>query len=195
MRPNRAFRPTLTTSDALERREVLSISWLTSQLSQSVISLTDSNGNIWYPTDGKSLIADLNLIQSQGGTITDLSIKGHGAPNFIYLNDDPANGDNLLLLTGSGHLVIGNTDITGLLQSVAGPQTQINLGGCSTGPLAQGVSAVLNNGAIVTGNTWTYGLGIPYTSIVIGNFVSYKNGNVYTPPSTAPYVPPSSIGY
>ena len=179
-RPSRAFRPSMTdaaVAPALERRDNPGPLWLNLwDFPQSDITLTDRDGTNYPVNTPQDLLNGLETIRDNGGEIDELFIKGHGAEDLIYLNDD---GSTTLALI-QDHLLIGGQDVTELFQDVSGQFTHITLTGCDTGDLAEGMSGVVPN-IQVTGQTLPYALGIPWTGTAIGWHETYQNGTVYVP--------------
>jgi hypothetical protein len=141
--------------------------------SQSYISLTSSGGQTYQVTDGQSLLWGLRQIAADGQKIGSLFVKGHGGADIIMLSDHDPN-DSLVVM--NGNILIDGERVNRLLASVTGGKSVIRLTGCNTGPLAQALSGVLNNGTVTMGNTFPEAVGIPWTSISVGRYVLYRNG-------------------
>jgi hypothetical protein len=173
-RPDRAFTPAL--DGRLEPRAVpADIAWLMGWYNpaQSYIAVT-VGGQTSQVQGGNGLYQALMQAQASGQTVDSIFIKGHGGTYAMQLSDtDPSDTIQSIM----GHVLIDGQDVTGLLQGVTGPNTQIWLTGCGTGPMALTVSQAIGGGVAVIGNSSSYALGVPSTSISIGMYTAaYRDG-------------------
>ncbi len=123
------------------------------------------------------LVALLQDLNRQGIKITELEIKGHGAPELQQMG-----AGTFLIATNKSvlaHMKDGrDIDITPLLRTVLTPDAKVNLNGCKTGrgsdPVAQEFSRALP-GRTVTGGAF-YQLGIPFLAKSFGTKMHFKDG-------------------
>jgi hypothetical protein len=169
----RAFVPCADGIPPLERRAVpgplLFDLWT---IPQSYISLTSSSGQTYEVTGGRSLIRGLQQIAANGQTVGSLFIKGHGDNDIILLSDTDL-ADSLAVV--QGNILIAGEPVNNLLASVTGPRTAIYLTGCGTATLAQSLSGLLP-GVVAVGNTLPKAIGVPWTSMSLGRYIQYRNG-------------------
>lgn len=143
-----------------------------SPIPQQWSTLTDSAGNSYSIENAAQLKNALLSIKAQGLMIDELNIKGHGWDEGIQLTDG-SNPDTMSCI--QGHIMIGQDDVTQLLDDVTGAGSRILFAGCDTSPFAESVSAAPGDGTEVVGNTLPYAIGIPWTPIAIGWYRSYVN--------------------
>ncbi|RCK75781.1 MAG: hypothetical protein OZSIB_3724 [Candidatus Ozemobacter sibiricus] len=144
---------------------------------------------VYYLKDGKKvsrsvgssttddLIALLQDLHRQGIKITELEIKGHGAPELQTMGAGTflvASNKRILASLRSGR----DVDITPLLLAVLAPDAKIDLNGCKTargtGSVAEEFSRALP-GRYVTGGS-LYQMGIPFTAKSLGTKIWFKDG-------------------
>lgn len=124
------------------------------------------------------LIDSLQKIRHAAGKVSNIEIKGHGAPECQQMG-----GDTMLIATGSGFVLATmkdgqSVDITNLLKSTCKPDVHIQLNGCKTGRgednVAQNLSGALPGSTVAGGSH--YQLSIPFTSNSFGTKNYYRHG-------------------
>lgn len=134
-------------------------------LDQSQMYILTAGGTEYWPGTTAELITDLQAIQTNNDTISQLIIKGHAGPDGIQVGDD---GDYLTAPSNGTNVMVGSTDITTLLKAVTDSNTSIYLRGCFSYPLAKSVQARLD-GAKAYGAV-RFVIGIPGTTVGFGIF-------------------------
>ena len=123
------------------------------------------------------LVDRLQHARRVGRTITQLEIKGHGAPELQQL------GAETFLIACNGSVLVQmrdgrSVDVTALLLEVLAPDAKVNLNGCKTGrgddSVAQEASRALP-GRIVTGGAF-YQASIPFTAKSFGTKNHFRDG-------------------
>lgn len=132
----------------------------------------------WATAD--RLLDGLQRIRREGGRISSLEIKGHGAPEVQTMGAGT-------LLTASNRTVLlmlkneETVDITPLLKEILAADAKIDLNGCQTGrgeaPLAMELSRALPGRTVVGGSAWAQ-LSIPFTSKAFGSRRWYRDGEL-----------------
>ena len=123
------------------------------------------------------LIALLQDLNRQGIKITELEIKGHGAPELQQMGAGTfliASNKSVLCHMKDGR----DIDVTTLFRSVLAPAAKVNLNGCKTGRGSGSVAEEFSRalpGRIVTGGA-LYQMGIPFTAKSFGTKMHYKDG-------------------
>lgn len=150
----------------------------------SYVNITTKTGSISGYMNSSELITTLK--NSSPGSVTSLTITGHGAPDVMQLSD----GTFLTI----GHTTMGtpiiidkdNNNVSADINSALAPNTQVNLQGCNTAASVDGKPSIAEVFALYTpigGNVTGYpllSLGIPGTSVFLGVPLSFPG---MSPPS------------
>jgi hypothetical protein len=149
---------------------------------QRQIWIESTDGAIYHPQDGATLVSALNEIKSKNAKLKVLIIKGHGGYDTI---ENGARGD---VLSAPQNNITGTHDIysdingqptyvTRLFLDVTDVRSRISLRGCYSDRLARQIADALSKNRVTVDGGWGPQLGIPGTTISIGIRSRYGGGD------------------